>query len=94
MYYYPIGDCTMTLFEHEAIYALYQSVVTIRQEVAFDKDEDEVEIDMDSVAAKATELEAAEQAKTQAAADAKQAALNKLMALGLTEEEALALGVK
>jgi hypothetical protein len=30
----------------------------------------------------------------QAAIDAKQNALNKLMALGLTEEEALALGVK
>jgi len=35
-------------------------------------------------------LDAAEQAKI----DAKQSALNKLMALGLTEEEALALGVK
>ena len=32
--------------------------------------------------------------KLQAQADAKQSALNKLMALGLTEEEALALGVK
>ena len=31
-------------------------------------------------------------AKQQAQTDAKQAALNKLMALGLTEEEALALG--
>lgn len=31
-------------------------------------------------------------AKAQAQIDAKQAALNKLMALGLTEEEALALG--
>ena len=33
-------------------------------------------------------------ARIQAAIDAKQSALNKLMALGLTEEEALALGVK
>jgi len=32
--------------------------------------------------------------KQQATIDAKQSALNKLMALGLTEEEALALGVK
>lgn len=48
---------------------------------------------------KTRELEFAEQkaqaqAKKQAALDAKQSALNKLMALGLTEEEALALGVK
>jgi hypothetical protein len=33
-------------------------------------------------------------AKEQAAADAKQSALDKLMALGLTKTEALALGVK
>jgi hypothetical protein len=37
-----------------------------------------------------TQLAAEKQAKI----DAKQSALNKLMALGLTEEEALALGVK
>ena len=39
-------------------------------------------------------LETEQQAKIQAQTDAKQSALNKLMALGLTEEEALALGVK
>ena len=33
-------------------------------------------------------------ARQQAQVDARQSALNKLMALGLTEEEALALGVK
>jgi hypothetical protein len=33
-------------------------------------------------------------ARKQAKLDARQSALNKLMALGLTEEEALALGVK
>jgi hypothetical protein len=40
------------------------------------------------------EEKAKAQAKKQAALDAKQSALNKLMALGLTEAEALALGVK
>jgi len=39
-------------------------------------------------------LKAAYEAEQQAKLDARQAALNKLMALGLTEEEALALGVK
>ena len=38
--------------------------------------------------------QAEEDARIQAQVDAKQSALNKLMALGLTEEEALALGVK
>jgi hypothetical protein len=39
-------------------------------------------------------LKAAYAVDQQAKADAHQSALNKLMALGLTEEEALALGVK
>jgi len=39
-------------------------------------------------------LKAAYAAEQQAKAEARQSALNKLMALGLTEEEALALGVK
>ena len=45
------------------------------------------------IEAKAVELEAQEAAAKQAAIDAKQSAIDKLMALGLTEEEALALGV-
>ena len=80
---------------HESIYALYPNVVTIDDGTgAFDKDGDLVDIDMDLVESKAAEIEAAEQAKTQAAIDTRQSALDKLMALGLTEEEALALGVK
>ena len=39
-------------------------------------------------------LQAQEEQAQQAQFNAKQSALNKLMALGLTEEEALALGVK
>jgi hypothetical protein len=39
-------------------------------------------------------MQAEAQAAVEAQAAAKQSALNKLMALGLTEEEALALGVK
>jgi DNA-binding transcriptional regulator YhcF (GntR family) len=84
----------MISYEHDAIYLLYPSVISIVLEKAFDKNENEVEVDMDAVAIKAAELEIAEQTKAQATADAKQSALDKLMALGLTEEEALALGVK
>ena len=80
---------------HKAIYALYPQVVTIDDGTgAFDKDGNKIEINQATVDAKAIELQAAETAAQQAKADAKQNALNKLMALGLTEAEALALGVK
>ena len=79
---------------HDAIYALNSSVVTIRGDVAYDANEQEVAYDKTAAQTKLAELQAAETAQEQAQADAKQSALNKLMALGLTEEEALALGVK
>jgi hypothetical protein len=80
---------------HKAIYALYPQVVTIDDGTgAFDKDGNKIEINQATVGAKAIELQAAETAAQQAKADAKQNALNKLMALGLTEAEALALGAK
>jgi hypothetical protein len=68
-----------------AIFKLHPEVVLIRGDIAYDSEENEVEYDLQAVT---------EQAETdeQAAIDAKQSALNKLMALGLTEEEALALG--
>jgi hypothetical protein len=70
---------------HEAIYKLNPSVVTIRGDVAYDADGNEVAYDKAAVIAEA-------EAQAQAQIDTKQSALNKLMALGLTEEEALALG--
>jgi 23S rRNA maturation mini-RNase III len=79
---------------HEAIYRLNPLVVTIRGDVAYDANENVVEYDKAAVEAKVAELEAEAQAAVEAQAAAKQSALNKLMALGLTEEEALALGVK
>ena len=79
---------------HDAIYALNPSIVTVRGEIAYDKDENEVAYDMAAAQAKLVVLEAEAEAKAQAEAATKQSALNKLMALGLTEEEALALGAK
>jgi hypothetical protein len=72
---------------HEAIYKLNPTVVTIRGDVAYDANEQVIKYNR-----AAAETEAKTAVQTQAAA--KQSALNKLMALGLTEEEALALGVK
>jgi len=77
---------------HEAIYKLNPSVVTIRGDVAYDADGNEVEYDKAAVEAKIIEMQTEAEAAAQAQVAAKQSALNKLMALGLTEEEALALG--
>lgn len=51
-------------------------------------------ISLKDIEAKKPEVEAKNVAEAKAKADAKQSALDKLVALGLTEEEALALGVK
>ena len=80
---------------HDVIRKLYPNVSTIDDdEGAFDFDGNKIKIDESAVNAKELELQAEAEAQTQAKIDAKQSALNKLMALGLTEEEALALGVK
>lgn len=71
----------------DAILKLNPTVVTIRGDVAYDAEENIVEYDRAAAEAKALEMQSEADA-------ARQSALNKLMALGLTEEEALALGVK
>jgi hypothetical protein len=78
----------------EAIFQLNSTIKVIRGDVAYDDAGNEVEYDLAQAEAKALELQAEAQAAVEAQAAAKQSALNKLMALGLTEEEALALGVK
>lgn len=78
----------------EAIINLYPQVTHSVGDTAFDKDNNEVQYDLAAVQAKALELQEEAQAAIQAQTDARQSAINKLMALGLTEEEALALGVK
>jgi hypothetical protein len=76
---------------HDAIYALNSSIVTIRGDIAYDANEQEVAYDMAQAQAKLVELQAAETAKEQAAATAKASALAKLTALGLTQDEVKAL---
>lgn len=76
---------------HTAIFALNSSIVTIRGDIAYDKDEQEVAYDKSAAEAKLAEMQAEEAAKEQAAIDAKQSALAKLSKLGLTEDEVKAL---
>jgi len=76
---------------HDAIFTLNPSIVTIRGDFAYDANEQEVAYDKDAAQAKLAELEAAEVAAQEAQITAKQSALAKLSALGLTEDEVKAL---
>ena len=76
---------------HDAIFAIDSTIVTIRGDVAYDKDENVVEYDLAAAEAKLVELQAEEAAKVQAAEKAKASALAKLTKLGLTADEITAL---
>ncbi len=76
---------------HDAIYALNTSIVTIRGDVAYDKNEQVVQYDLAQAQSKLAELQAQEEQAEQAKVDAKASALAKLTALGLSEAEVKAL---
>ena len=76
---------------HNAIYALNPSIVTIRGDVAYDANEQEVAYDKSAAQAKLAELQAAETATQAAKAAAANTAISKLTALGLTADEIAAL---
>ena len=76
---------------HDAIYALNPSVVTIRGDVAYDANDNVVEYNKSAVEDKLAELQAEETAKQEAEVAAKESALSKLTALGLTADEVKAL---
>lgn len=65
---------------HEAIYALNASVASVRGEEAFDKNGNPVEYDLEAAKAKFAEAQDSEKTK-------KAAALEKLVALGLTPDD-------
>jgi hypothetical protein len=65
---------------HDAIYALNSSIVTINGDVAYDVEGNEVAYDKDAAKAKLVEMQTAKES-------AKQSALAKLAALGLTQDE-------
>jgi hypothetical protein len=75
----------------QAIFALDPSIITIRGDVAYDANEQEIAYDKSAAQAKLVELQAAEVAAEQAKIDAKASALAKLAALGLTEDEVKSL---
>jgi hypothetical protein len=76
---------------HLAILALNPTIVTIRGDIAYDANEQEVSYDMAQAQAKLAEMQAEETAKQEAQVTAKESAMAKLSALGLTEDEVKAL---
>jgi hypothetical protein len=76
---------------HEAIYSINPSIVTIRGDIAYDANEQEVTYNKSLAETKLTELQAQETQAEQAQATAKASALAKLTALGLTQDEIKAL---
>ena len=74
----------LTIPQSEALRKLNPSVVTIRGDIAYDQEENVIEYDLGKVNAKAEEMQAIETA-------AKTAALTKLTALGLTQDDLKAL---
>jgi hypothetical protein len=79
------------IYLHDAIRNLNPSVVTIRGDVAYDANEQEVNYNKAQAESKLAELQAQAEVNAQAAIDAKASALAKLAALGLTQDEVKAL---
>jgi hypothetical protein len=82
------------IYINDAIHALNSSIVTIRGEEAFDKDENPVAYDLAAAQAKLAQMQADEATAQQTAEAHKQSAIAKLTALGLTADEIAALGVQ
>ena len=76
---------------HDAILTLNPVIVTIRGDVAYDANEQEVAYDKDAAEAKLVELQKAEVAAQETQTTAKASALAKLAKLGLTQDEVKAL---
>jgi len=68
------------MINHQAIFSLNPSIVTIRGDVAYDADGNKVAYDKAAVEAKVIEMQAEEAAK-------QKESLDKLAALGLTPED-------
>jgi hypothetical protein len=79
------------IYLFDAIRALNPTIITLRGDVAYDADEQEVAYDKSAAEAKLEELKMAELKAWQDKDMAKQSALAKLAALGLTQDEINAL---
>jgi hypothetical protein len=76
---------------YDALYQLYPNIVRTLEDTAYDANDNEVTYDKSAVEAKLAEIQAIEIAKQEAEVAAKESALSKLTALGLTADEVKAL---
>lgn len=76
---------------HEAIYASHPNIISIIDGVCIDINGNEVSYDKEIANAKLIELTVEKEATKQAQINAKESALSKLSALGLTPDEIKAL---
>lgn len=81
---------------HEAVYSAYSNSAVIRGNdidslELFDKDENIIDYDKQVIESKLAEMQAEEIAKQEAQVTAKDSAMAKLVALGLSEDEVKAL---
>jgi len=79
------------IYFHEAIYALNPSVKTIRGDIAYDANEQEVHYDLAQVEAKLNEMQTAKLAAEQTVKNTRASALAKLANFGLTQDEVKSL---
>jgi len=75
----------------EAVFTLNPNIVTIRGDIAYDVNEQEVVYDMSQAEAKLIEMQTKETTKQESQVTTKQSAMAKLSALGLTDDEVKAL---
>lgn len=72
---------------HTAIFALNPSIVTVHGDVAYDANQQEVAYDKVAAETKLAQLQAEEATKKQDVIVAKESAMSKLAAIGLTPAE-------
>jgi hypothetical protein len=76
---------------HHAILAINPAIVTIRGDVAYDRNENIVDYDVAQAQAKLIEMQAERESAQQTVQSTKASALAKLSALGLTADEIKAI---
>ena len=79
------------IYLHDAIRSINPNIVTILGDVAYDQEGNEVAYNKSAAETKLTELQTAEITAQETAELAKESALSKLTALGLTADEVKAL---
>ncbi len=82
---------SMNRQQREALFILYPNIAVLRDDIAYDAENNKIVYDLSSVETKVVQIETDRIAQEQAQATSKASALAKLAALGLTQDEVKAL---